>query len=224
MRGRTLPLVDFFDTPQAAAVLKHGVLRRHFASFATKTGSVAGEVVYLDGYAGPGLYSDGSEGSPALALATAEVIANYKGKASLHGHLIEQKAESINTPSESCLQRIRPPGRSITGAPKITCRESSGRPSHSSPSSTRSTPIPCTMLVDIMKRGGTRAGYGRVRGTAVTEVLLNFSNSGINRFSSELTGDGTDPTWLKARATMVTKMDDVLGGEWWQPIWRTGRA
>ena len=82
--------MNFFQEPQGAAILKHGILRRYLPVFTAKVGSTAGEVDYLDCYAGPGLYDDGSDGSPALALATAEAIASYHGRASLHGHLIEK--------------------------------------------------------------------------------------------------------------------------------------
>lgn len=81
--------MSFFNEPQGAAILKHGILKRYLPLYATKVGSVAGEVVYLDCYAGPGLYGDGSDGSPALALATADALAGYRGKAFLQGHLIE---------------------------------------------------------------------------------------------------------------------------------------
>lgn len=47
--------MDYFEKKQAAAVLKHGILRRYLHVFVSKTGSPAGEVVYVDGYAGPGL-------------------------------------------------------------------------------------------------------------------------------------------------------------------------
>jgi three-Cys-motif partner protein len=71
---------DFFDTRQAAAVLKHGVLQRYLPVFIGKTGSrsLGKRVVYIDGYAGPGMYQDGTPGSPELALQTAIKLAGMR--------------------------------------------------------------------------------------------------------------------------------------------------
>lgn len=66
----------FFDKEQAAAVLKHGLLRRYPRVFASKTGSTStgNRVVYLDGYAGPGVYADGASGSPMLVARTSGAL------------------------------------------------------------------------------------------------------------------------------------------------------
>jgi three-Cys-motif partner protein len=70
----------FFDRRQAAAVLKHGVLERYLPVFIGKTGSqsLGKRVVYIDGYAGPGMYRDGTPGSPELALRTAIELAEMR--------------------------------------------------------------------------------------------------------------------------------------------------
>lgn len=68
---------EFFQRPQAAAVLKHGVLARYATVFAAMAGSRTGRVVYLDGYAGAGRYDDGSPGSPLLAIRTAARSATW---------------------------------------------------------------------------------------------------------------------------------------------------
>jgi hypothetical protein len=62
---------QFFDEPQGAAKLKHEVLRQHLTIYASKTGRRT-PVVFLDGYAGPGRYGDGSPGSPGLWLTLPE--------------------------------------------------------------------------------------------------------------------------------------------------------
>ena len=70
----------FFAERQPAAVLKHGILRRYIQPFTNKTGKWAPDhrVVYLDGYSGPGVYSDGAPGSPAWAVQTAETVAGFR--------------------------------------------------------------------------------------------------------------------------------------------------
>jgi three-Cys-motif partner protein len=54
------------------SVFKHDLIRRYLPIFAGKTGSRAGGVVYLDGYAGRGRYEDGKPASAELILQIAE--------------------------------------------------------------------------------------------------------------------------------------------------------
>ncbi|MFE0592356.1 three-Cys-motif partner protein TcmP [Micromonospora echinospora] len=69
---------DFFRSRKAAAVLKHGTLKRYPVVFAAKTGQ-ANEVVFLDGYAGRGEYEDeGEEGSPLLLSRCADHVREFR--------------------------------------------------------------------------------------------------------------------------------------------------
>lgn len=217
-------MAGFFAAPQAAAVLKHGILRRYLPVFATKTGSRAGEVTYLDGYAGPGLYDDGTEGSPALALQTAAALADFRGRATLHGHLIEQDKRSVDALDE-LLGEFEAAwdvhhGRVDDHLPRILAGLNPSTPLFAF-LDPFGLPIPFSMVVDILRRGGHPTSFGRASGAA-TEVLLNFSIPGINRVGGQLTGKGTDERWLRARDTMVQRMDEVLGGDWWHRIWTSG--
>jgi three-Cys-motif partner protein len=66
----------FFNERQGAAIMKHAVLKRYLPWFAMKGGKFAPgrTVVYIDGYAGPGLYADGASGSPLIAADVAALI------------------------------------------------------------------------------------------------------------------------------------------------------
>jgi hypothetical protein len=70
----------FFVSKKAAAVLKHALLEQYLVPFAAKVGSFARNkrVVYIDGYAGPGRYADGTMGSPALVLEQAKTLASFR--------------------------------------------------------------------------------------------------------------------------------------------------
>lgn len=58
---------------------KHEILENHLKAWFPILSSKFGRVVYLDGFAGPGVYSKGEEGSPVIALRTAsEHIFNAK--------------------------------------------------------------------------------------------------------------------------------------------------
>lgn len=54
--------------PHTAA--KHEILRRYLNAWFPILGTYNGRVVFLDGFAGPGIYSQGEPGSPIVALRT----------------------------------------------------------------------------------------------------------------------------------------------------------
>jgi len=50
---------------------KHEILKKYLAAWFPILSSYSGRIVYIDGFAGPGIYSDGEEGSPLIAIRTA---------------------------------------------------------------------------------------------------------------------------------------------------------
>lgn len=56
-------------TPHTQA--KHEILRRYLEAWFPILSSFSGRIIYLDGFAGPGVYSDGENGSPVIALQAA---------------------------------------------------------------------------------------------------------------------------------------------------------
>ena len=217
--GTPMSSSTFFETPQGAAVLKHGILKRYLPVFANKTGSYAGEVVYLDCFAGPGAYTDQSYGSPALALEVAKAIAGYRGRATLRGHLIENDRSNAVALRQLLEDQGADwevyDGRADTHVPTILASLDPAAPVFAF-IDPFGLPIPFDQVASILAR--MRSPAGRV----ATEVLMNFSTSGIRRAGGQLTGGGTDPTMLKARATILDRMDDAMGGDWWHEIWRSG--
>ena len=51
---------------------KHEILRRYLGAWFPILSKWSGRIIYLDGFAGPGIYSKGEDGSPVIALQTAE--------------------------------------------------------------------------------------------------------------------------------------------------------
>ena len=70
----------FFESPQAAAVYKHRLLRSYVPVWAGKVGSRApGKTVFIyDAYSGPGRYDDQAPGSPELVVDTAIAMARLR--------------------------------------------------------------------------------------------------------------------------------------------------
>ena len=52
--------------PHTAA--KHSILRRYLQGYYPKMASTQGRIVFVDGFAGPGVYAGGEDGSPIIAL------------------------------------------------------------------------------------------------------------------------------------------------------------
>lgn len=208
---------DFFARPQAAAVFKHAVLRNYAPIFVGKVGSTApdGRVVILDGYAGPGRYGDGSPGSP-VVLATiaggmpwrkAEVICVEKDPKSCdqlraelehfagRSHVLEGTFEER---IDDCLSIVG------GGAPLLAFLDPFGRGA------------PMGKLKLLLDRDPAVSAY---RSGPPTEILMNLSLSGLRRNAGHLGSTSTEETYGRARESLLTKMDDWLGGDWWREIW-----
>lgn len=197
----------FFHERQPAAVLKHGILGRYLHPFASKTGATAlnHRVVYVDGYAGPGVYSDGTPGSPALAEQTSQAVANTRNLDCIY---VEKDRDDYNrlrsvlspysnwTAYNDSLDVCLPQVMSDVGAaPVLVFLDPFG------------LPIPFDSLVsNILRRPLNQK----------TEVLLNFSTAGLNRNAGHL----LSPKSYPAKPTFIEGLDECLGGDWWQLLWR----
>jgi three-Cys-motif partner protein len=206
----------FFREHRPAAVLKHGILRRYLRVFASKTGSTARDhrVAYLDGYSGPGEYQDGTPGSPMLAADTARILGDLRD---LEGFYVEKETQEYRQLCEA-LARTDHRHRTYQGpvqdhlpaimdavgvAPLFAFFDPFG------------LGVPFDMLTErILSRKRGQIG-------PATEVLLNFSLPGLRRNAGHLTSKSTDSRYLKARATLIERVDRTLGGDWWHSIWET---
>lgn len=198
----------FFVSKKAAAVLKHGVLKQYVLPFASKVGSTSagGRVVYVDGYAGPGRYADGTEGSPLLILDEAKMIAGYR---SLECHFVEKSRADAHR-----LQAVVAEAQ----AAGVACEAHLGRlEDHLDAILERAAGYPLFLfldpfglglsyddLVDVLR--GKRPPTG-----PPTEVLLNFSSHAVRRIGGVLRADRAD---ARSRRT-VEALDRACGGDWW---------
>jgi len=209
----------FFKTRQAAAVLKHELLVRYLRVFVQKTGSTAPghQVAFLDGYAGPGAYEDGNRGSPAIAIDVARIVA---ANDNLRGFLVEDDPDTFSALQQFVAQE-RPDwsvykGDIETHLPDILSK-ALGLPMFAfldpfGPG------IPFTALTGTLL--GRSPGVATRRQRQATEVLLNFSLSGLRRFAGHL---GSAKTY-KAKDAFIDRLDSVLDGPWWRSIWETEPA
>jgi three-Cys-motif partner protein len=201
-------LNNFHKTKKSAAVLKHAILEQYVKPFASKTGSrsLDNRVAFIDGYAGPGRYEDGKEGSGAMLLRMAREMAPFPRQ--VECHFVEA--------DDATVQRLREVAAKEGGGVEYTIDD--GDISAHLPKLLKSAvgiplftyldpcglPIPLDEVASIFDRpSGPRA--------PATEVLINLT-AHLRRFGGMLYSATPVEASLK-------RMDGVCGGDWWRNAW-----
>ena len=242
----------FFQEKQAAAVLKHGILKRYPDVFTAKTGSaaLAGKVVYLDGFAGPGRYkpeegqAEGAEGSPLLAVRTATKAGAFHR--TLHCVFVERDPEYFENLSET-LAREAPQDMVYE-----VLRGDVNQHLDTVLALARDSP-----LLAFLDPFGTGLPYTEMTDRLLrqpkwpaTEVLLNFNLQSVWRIGGLLDADKANATspalvdafldeeWLpvgtgrggrasgagfQSADASLARIDAFLGDDWWREVFRTAR-
>ncbi|MFG1654587.1 three-Cys-motif partner protein TcmP [Micromonospora sp. NPDC049275] len=200
---------DFFRSRKAAAVLKHGILKRYPVVFASKTGQ-GKPVVFLDGYAGRGEYEEeGEEGSPLLLSRCADTVRGFR---SVLLFFVEKNPsnfanlERVLEQRGGSTRRILRQGDVADHLPEVlsVARQAS--------------------LFAFLDPFGLALDFGLVRSrllgrpaTPPTEVLLHFSVSTIARMGRAVqvarSRGGQLPPAEQKTADHLTRF---LGDDWWR--------
>lgn len=197
--------VSFWDDKKAPAVLKHSVLRRYLRVFAPKVASRARDrrVVYVDAFAGPGRYEDGSAASPAIAMELSGEMAGWtRNPVNLDCVFIEKK-KSIH--QELC--RVVPPERAWHGSAERKLGAVLER--------ARGQPL--FMFIDpygqpIPFEDVTGRLLARPQGPGLaTEVLTNFSVVTLQRVGGRL----EQRKQRDHASSVLERFDRAMGGAWW---------
>lgn len=189
-------------------MLKHAVINSYVTPFASKTGSTSkgNRVAFIDGYAGPGRYEDGTEGSGAMLLRKANELTALNRK--VECHFVENDPATV--------ARLRDVASAEGGDVKYSITDEG--------ISTRlpilldevkeiplfvyldpcGLPIPLDEVALIFKRPN---GHG----TPATEVLINLT-AGLRRFAGMLYSE-------KAVENSLKRLDEAFGGDWWRKVW-----
>jgi three-Cys-motif partner protein len=210
----------FFDEIQAAAILKHGILRRYLPVYATKTGTYARGrmVIYFDGYAGQGRYEDGRPGSPLIAAGVARTIASQRNPRKLRLFLVEKDRASEGRLRQLMAAEAPDVQATVHGGDAeeflgLLLAECAGLPLFGflDPYGRGLPPRP---LIRLMNR--TRDRHGRPQ----TELLINFSDPMIRRTGGLLTSASPQPQ----DPVTLARMDAVCGGDWWRQAYTAARS
>lgn len=197
---------NFFETPQGAAIMKHTVLKSYIRLFVNKLGSTHSTVHYLDGYAGPGVYGDGSHGSPKLAVDVAALVEEIRD---LRCTFVEKDPHHAQA-----LKQLL-----ATELPQATVIEGDLR-DHVADIAEECDKSPLLAFIDPFGLGLTYTQLEQLanRTNTKTDIIMNVSVSAIRRVGGHLFGTGEDPTYRKARETMLGRFDDTMGGDWWREV------
>jgi three-Cys-motif partner protein len=204
---------SFFQRRQAAAVLKHGILKRYPTVFATMTGrrSTGGRVLYLDGHAGPGRYEDGSPGSPLLAVQTAARVSEWRRDVEC---VFIEHDECHFANLKACLTQEAPPDLTwhawhgdVTDLIDDVLHVADGAP-----------------LLAFFDPFGVALPYDTLVGKLLarpavlpTEVLLNLNLEMVWRIGGLLTGAETRSVHT------IERLDRFFGDTWWQDVFAAAR-
>ncbi|NBE80921.1 three-Cys-motif partner protein TcmP [Micromonospora rubida] len=199
---------DFFRSKKAAAVLKHGILKRYPVVFAAKTGR-GNPVVFLDGYAGPGEYRDGDPGSPLLLSQCADFVSGYRD---VRGFFVEQDPENFANLSQVLAEK--------GGAARYELRQGSldqHLPDLLALAKSAS-------LFAFLDPFGPALDFNLIKTRLLgrgswppTEVLLHFSVSSVARMGSAVyAAEHKHGSLSDADRKVAERLDRFLGGSWWR--------
>lgn len=202
---------EFFATKKAAAVFKHGILKRYPVVFAAKTGGrVEGKrVVFLDGYAGRGEYDDGEPGSPLPLSRCAEYVQTYRD---VLGFYVEQDSENfanlqrVLEEKGGRAKRVIKLGSLDEHLPELLAR------AHGASLFAFLDPFGPALDFDLIKA----RLLGRPRWPP-TEVLLHFSALSVARVGRAVHVARTTHGGLsESNRKTADRLSRFLGGDWWQ--------
>jgi len=210
--------MGFWDQPQGAAIFKHAVLDRYAPIFASKTGkfSPGGRVEILDGYAGRGWYEDGSPGSPARMIGTAQKLA---GRRRIRCWFVEENRRNY----DALVSGLADHGVSSDRA--VPLFGTMAEHLHAVLEAAQGIPLfafidpfgiglPFDLLTGALMRRPLVTS-----GVPPTEVLINFVHAGIYRNAGQLDAVTNDRRQLQAAERKIADLDSNLGGRWWRDHW-----
>lgn len=201
----------YWEQQMLPSVLKHDLLRRYLPRFAGKIGSISKEIVYLDGYAGRGRYTDGTAASAERILQAAENQARLQIRYHLYFYESDEASFAV---LDQVVDEYRQRGIDAVAVRTEVLGEL-GRII----AAARNQPLflffdPCGLGIPFETLASSLTGP-RAQSWPPTEVLLNFSLEAVRRIAGHVTSATPN------EATMA-RLDDALGGQWWRDLVRPG--
>jgi len=202
----------FFEELKDWSQLKLRILEKYVTPYCYKLGSRAPKIYYIDGFAGRGVYEDGSKGSPVLVADLAMQFRSEKRRFELKCMNVEINPSHFENLSKNTEKFGQGPVTNLRGdfssyIPKIL-EEIGSCPTLFFLDPYGLAPIKLDNLTPIFQR------------TASTEILMNFSRNGLHRLAGHLDKEPKKEAAQKAGQTKVNLLTGILGTERWKQIWR----
>lgn len=212
LMGVLLQSDPFFEELKDWSELKLTILHKYVTPYCYKLGSRAPEIYYIDGFAGIGIYEDGSKGSSML-------VADLAMKFRAEGRRFILKCINVENNPSHFAELSKNTER--FGAALVT--NLYGSFSEHIPTILE-TIGSCPALFFIDPYGLAPIKFGNLRPifrrTASTEILINFSRKGLQRLAGNLDAEPETEKGKKAAETKVRTLTEVLDTDGWKEIWR----
>lgn len=196
----------FFASKQGAAQMKYAILKSYLPAFAGSTGSTSADnrVAYIDAFAGPGAYDDGTPGSPSVVLGIAE---SMKSLRTIEGYCIESKSRYFKELSArlETVDKWHAIRGTATSQIDQVLDKVGDLPCFAFLDPFGIKDLPYDLVIRILARGPK------------TECLVRFDNSGVWRTGGHLTSD-------HGSESSISALTDFCGGNWWQGLWQPGHG
>lgn len=209
---------NFFESPQAAAVYKHKLIKSYIPAWVGKVGSTSTDkrVIVYDAYSGPGRYEDDQPGSPALLVDTADSMANLRSVFTVFSekdpaYCDRLRAMLVEKGIDTASYEVRPgPVDDHVDAVLANAGDL--------PLFVFLDPYGLTIsfdrVVQVLK-SRDKDGYSRLM-QPKTELLMNFSYEAVRRISGVVRSDKE----YAAKQGQIKALNSALGGDWWQELAR----
>jgi three-Cys-motif partner protein len=209
---------NFFESPQAAAVYKHKLIKSYIPAWAGKVGSTSQDkrVVVYDAYLGPGRYEDEQPGSPELLVDTADAMANLR---SVHSVFSEKDQGYCDRLSELLAEKgIDSDTYEVRRGPVEDHMDAVLSNAGDLPLFVFLDPygltIPFDRVVHVLKSRDKTGYSGPLQ--PKTELLMNFSFEAVRRISGVVRSTKD----YAAKQGQIEALNNALGGGWWQDLAR----
>lgn len=209
---------SFFESPQAAAVYKHRLIKTYIPAWAGKVGSTATDrrVVVYDAYSGPGRYANEEPGSPEVLVDTAVEMAKLRR---VYTVFSEKRHTYCNQLRQMLVDKgLDPSTYEVRQGPVEDHLDPVLKACGDLPLFLFLDPFGMTIPLDRVVHVLTSRNKPRTSAyqQPKTELLMNFSYEAVRRISGALRSENE----YAAKEGQIDALNERLGGDWWHELAR----
>jgi three-Cys-motif partner protein len=171
---------------QPHTLAKHRLIERYLGGWFPILGGAHGRIVFLDGFAGPGIYSKGEEGSPIIALRTLLKHPRLERLGQVHFVFMEPEEDRAGSLNEQLDTFVKAHGglpKNVTYALHQVTFEQGATGILDTLEQQKATLAPTFAFIDPFGVSGVPMELiGRLLSFERCEVFFNFMGDTVNRF------------------------------------------